>query len=343
MDLVGRREAPVNARQRAGGAAPRKTYSHLEGQKRMPTEYELVTTNLQYHARRGFEVNVPIVRWYEQHQGGSPLTCRDWERFRDPRETTYTKYTNLQRQKETFVDGVLQSIDELGYDQGLTEAWRGTLARAFAPSRYPFHGLQMIAAYVGQMGPSARITIAGAFQTADEIRRIQRVAYRMRQLQQTYPGFGEESRATWQHDPIWQPLREVIERLLVTYDWGEALVALNLSLKPMIDELFLSHFASLAWQEGDPLLREILFSLGEDSKWHREWSFALFRLAAEDDPENRRVMQGFLDQWHPLTLRAVEALAPVLSADRAKTLQELNNLHGSHLAALGLDAPRSAS
>jgi toluene monooxygenase system protein E len=329
--------------QRSNGAAPRKTYSHLEGQKRMPTEYELVTTNLHYYTRRGFEVNVPIARWYEKYQRGSPLTCRDWERFRDPRETTYTKYTNLQRQKETFVDGVLQSIDELGYDRGLTEAWRGTLARTLAPSRYPFHGLQMIAAYVGQMGPSARITIAGAFQTADEIRRIQRMAYRMRQIQQTYPGFGEESRATWQYDPIWQPLREVIERLLVTYDWGEALVALNLSLKPMLDEVFNAHFASLAWQEGDPLLREILFSLGEDSKWHREWSSALLRLAVEDDPENRRVMQGFLDRWHPLTLRAVEALAPVLSADPAKSLRELNDSHGSHLAALGLDVPGSAS
>lgn len=327
---------------RPSGAAPRKTYSHLADRQRMPTEYELVSTGLLGYTRRGFEVNVPIAAWYEQHQSRSPLTCRDWERFRDPRETTYAKYTSIQTKKEIFVDGILQSIDAIGYDRGLGEAWRATLARALAPARYPFHGLQMIAAYLGQMGPSGQITIACAFQTADEIRRVQRIAYRMRQLQETYPGFGDDSKATWQADPIWQPLREAVERLLVTYDWGEAIVALSLSLKPMIDELFLAHFAALAWQEGDTLLREILFSLDEDARWHREWSLALFQLAVEDDPANRGVIQGFLDRWHPRTLRAVEALAPVLSADPGKTLGDLRDLHGARLRALGLDAPRSA-
>jgi toluene monooxygenase system protein E len=329
---------------RPSGVAPRKTYSHLADRQRMPTEYELVSTGLHDYTRRGgFEVNVPIAAWYEQYQSRSPLRCRDWERFRDPRETTYAKYTRIQTKKEIFVDGILQSIDEIGYDRGLGEAWRATLARAFAPFRYPFHGLQMIAAYLGQMGPSGQITIACAFQTADEIRRVQRIAYRMRQLQQTYPGFGEESRACWQSDPIWQPLREAVERLLVTYDWGEAIVALSLSLKPMIDELFLAHFAALAWQEGDTLLREILFSLDEDARWHREWSLALFQLAVEDDPDNRKVIQGFLDRWHPRTRRAIEALAPVLSADPERTVRELDDLHGARLRALGLDPPRSAS
>jgi len=32
-------------------------------------------------------------------QQESPLTCTSWEEFRDPRETTYTKYTEIQRDK----------------------------------------------------------------------------------------------------------------------------------------------------------------------------------------------------------------------------------------------------
>lgn len=324
------------------GNFPRRTYSHLAAQRRMPTEYELVTTGLHHHTRSGFELRGPVTRWYEQHVAGSPLVCADWERFSDPRETTYAKYTNLQKQSEGFVDGVLQSIDELGYDARLTEPWRGTLARVLAPSRYLFHGLQMIAAYVGQMAPSGRITIACAFQAADEMRRIQRVAYRMRQLQDTYPGFGEESRATWQSDPAWQPLREAIERLLVTYDWGEALVALDLVLKPMIDDLLMSRFAALAFQEGDPLLAEIFFSLNHDCQWHRDWSDALFRLVAEERPSNREAMQAFVDRWHPLALRAVEALAPALPADPARALGTLAGLDAgcaTRALALGLKLP----
>jgi len=72
----------------------------------------------------------------------------------------------------------------------------------------------MTAAYVGSMAPGGRIVVACLFQAADEMRRIQRLAYRMRQLQGTHPGFGSESKSAW--DPHWQPLRAVIEKLLVT-------------------------------------------------------------------------------------------------------------------------------
>ncbi len=54
---------------------------------------------------------------------------------------------------------------------------------------------------------------------------IQRLAYRMAQLRRSRPSFGDDgARSCGRRDPAWQPLRELIERLLVTYDWGEAFV-----------------------------------------------------------------------------------------------------------------------
>ena len=82
-----------------------KTYSHLAGAQRMPSEYELVTTNLLYYTKNGFEVDVPLKKWYQQYQQGSPLRCSDWEQFRDPRQTIYTSYTELQRQKNEMLLG----------------------------------------------------------------------------------------------------------------------------------------------------------------------------------------------------------------------------------------------
>jgi hypothetical protein len=64
------------------------------------------------------------------------------------------------------------------------------LARSHTgPLRFPGHGLQMLAAYIGKMAPSSGITMAASFQAADEMRRVQRLAYRMRQLQVTHPEF----------------------------------------------------------------------------------------------------------------------------------------------------------
>ena len=243
--------------------AQKRTYWHLTDLGRKPTDYDIATSRLHYWTARGFEVKVPVSEWYKRYQRGSDLRCRDWEQWGDPRQTTYTTYTTMQRAREAFVSGLLDSISD-DYDRGLSSQWVAVLDRVLAPLRYPVHGLQMVAAYIGKMAPSTHITIAVTFQAADEMRRVQRIAYRMRQLQITHPEFGSKARQTWQDDPIWQPLREVIETLLVTWDWGEALVALQFVLKPAFDELFMTQFGRLARAAGDDVLGRMFFSLNED-------------------------------------------------------------------------------
>lgn len=285
-----------------------KTYSHLSRERRMPTDYELVTSELLYYPSRGFEVVTPLSGWYEEHQRQSALQATNWETFVDSRETTYSKYVALARTRETYVDGILQSIEDSGYDASLDAQWRATLSRLLAALRFPFHGFQMISAYIGQMAPSGRITVAAAFQTADELRRIQRIAYRMTQLGLLEPISGEEGRQIWQRDPAWQPLREAVERCLVTYDWGESLVALNVCLKPIVDELFMVRLSNVAKDKGDYLLGQLFASLYEDCQWHREWTVALLGMAVRDRDENRGVIGAWAKKWREPALRAARGL-----------------------------------
>jgi toluene monooxygenase system protein E len=303
-----------------------KTYWHLLQQRRMPTEYEIVTSKLLWYTDEGFtgkrfELDVPLKDWYRRYQEECPLVCSSWEKFRDPRETTYTKYTDLQREKEIFVDGIVDEIEHTGYDASLRAAWLQIFSRVVAPFRYPGHGFQMIASYVGQMAPSGRITIAAALQSADEMRRIQRIAYRIRQLQQIYPGFAADSRALWQTDAIWQPLREVVEKLLIAYDWAESFVGLNLVLKPLVDELFMKYVSDLALREDDYLLGQIFYSLNQDCQWHRQWSESLARMAIEDNVRNRDTIQGWINQWYPLAARALHTFVLLLedTVERTRT------------------------
>lgn len=301
-----------------------KTYWHLLPQRRMPTEYEIVTSKLLCYTGEGFtgkrfELDVPLKDWYRRHQEESPLRCSSWETFRDPRETTYTKYTELQRDKEIFVDAVLDEIELTGYDARLRPAWLHTLTRVVAPFRYPGHGFQMIASYIGQMAPSGRIAIAAALQSADEMRRIQRIAYRIRQLQQIYPGVAADSRTLWQTDPMWQALREVIEKLLIAYDWAESFVGLNVVLKPLVDELFMKYLSELALREDDYLLGQIFYSLDEDCQWHRQWTEALVRMAIEDNARNKDTMQVWINRWYPLAARATHTFAVLFDDNMERT------------------------
>ena len=94
-----------------------KTYWHLAPHKRMPSEYELVSSKLQYYKAGRFEVDVPLQQWYQQYQQGSPFACSDWEQFYDPRETTYAKYVALQSAREVYIAGLLELIETSDYDK----------------------------------------------------------------------------------------------------------------------------------------------------------------------------------------------------------------------------------
>jgi toluene monooxygenase system protein E len=293
----------------------RRTYWHLEGRHRVPSEYEIVSSHLLVYPQRGFEVRTPVTEWYERYQAGSPLRARDWERFRDPRETTYARYTELQKARETYVDGLFESIEATGYDAKLGEDWARQVGAMISALRYPAHGLQMVAAYTGSMAPCARIVIALAFQAADEVRRIQRFALRMRQLQETHPGAGDEGKSVWEHDDAWQPLRVLVENMLVVRDWGEAFVALNLVVKPAFDELFGARLGRLAAERGDEIFARIVASLAEDGAWQRAWSASLVQLMVEDVPENASVIRAWIEEWAPRARAAVQGFAPLFGPD----------------------------
>src|SRR5260370_37244397 len=187
------------------------TCADLAQPRWVPNDWEDVSPKFLWYASRGFEVEPPVAGWYARHQTASALAADDWDRFADPRETTYTKYVMLQRSREAFADGILRMMGERQYDALLPAAWMATLERLLPVMRYPAHAMQMLAAYAGQMAPGGRIVIACAMQAADEVRRIQRTVERTVQLRHTHPRFGEHARRLWERGPAWQPLREALD------------------------------------------------------------------------------------------------------------------------------------
>ncbi|TMA75686.1 MAG: hypothetical protein E6J77_23315 [Deltaproteobacteria bacterium] len=112
---------------------------------------------------------------------------------------------------------------------------------------------------------SGRVAVAALFQTADEMRRVHRLAYRMRQLQESHARFGFESRAVWQEDPIWQPLPEVVERHHPGLDarWHPSVQRAVASFAPLFGEVCVkgAGFSDLA-QSIDAFCRDYGASIG---------------------------------------------------------------------------------
>jgi toluene monooxygenase system protein E len=288
----------------------------------MPSEYEVVSSDLHYNYPDSFELGaLPVARWYRSHREGSPFRATDWEAYADPRRTTYRGYNEIQDRKEDVVDGLLRQIDETGYDDDLDAGWIGFLDRWYAPLRFPAHGLQMLAAYIAQMAPASRITNCATFQAGDELRRLQRIAYRTAQLSHHRAGIDLDGhRRQWEEADAFQPMRELIERALVAYDWGEAFVATNFVIKPHLDRLVNRELTgTLGAANGDPILGSVHYSLDEDASWHRAWSTALLMMVFADTPANSDLVSGWIEQWRPRAEAAVAGFASV-AAEAPKTV-----------------------
>lgn len=312
-------------------AAGYPTYSALGTRSERPSDYEIASSRLLYYPERGFEVDVPLRGWYARYQQGSPFRCDDWEAFADPQQTTYTAYTGRSGELELELDRAIEQAGLQGDPDRLAQAWRESLAETLTPLRYPLHGLHMLACYVGQMAPSGRITLAALFQAGAELRRIDRLAYRTGQLWKPTPELTRAARRRWELTPAFQPLREAVEHLLVSYDWGEAFVGLNLCLKPLFDGLLADAFARRCEKAGDDVLAAILRSFAHDGEYQKSWSSALAACANSEGA--CAAVTAWVEKWQPFAVRAVEALAPQLCAE-ADDLDALLSAHRAWLASL---------
>jgi toluene monooxygenase system protein E len=166
----------------------------------------------------------------------------------------------------------------------------------------------MASAYVGQVSPASTITNCNYFQMADSLRWLSHTAYRTRELSLQFAdkGFGVDERKYWETDPVWQGFRELMEKTLTVWDWGEAIVVLNLVAKPAIEESVLRKLGEAARHNGDTLLGLICDAELIDSARHRRWIAAFVRMALEA-PGNLEIMQGWIAKWTPLADRAIDA------------------------------------
>ena len=295
---------------------PAKTWSLLGDVRKKLTEYEVVTAKLHFHYGRQpspFELdpNTPINAWYLEYREGSPLQTDDWEGFRDPHLLTYRVYVQRQAEREAYLDNLVDEFERHNHDASLQVDWVQVLDRLYLPARFPIHTLHMTALYMAQMAPSSFRTNAAYFQAADELRCIQWTAYRAKSLSFDHYAelaSSEHTRQRWEEDAAWQPLREAVEKMLITYDWGEAFVALNLAVKPVFNEVFNVQLAELARANEDDLLALMLDDFALDSQRGHDWSEALVKYAVAQRPANKQLLKQWVEKWNPLAYRGIEGV-----------------------------------
>jgi toluene monooxygenase system protein E len=312
---------------------PKKTWS-LWTERRLPSEYEAVTYKFHSHFRRTpapFELSEgwSINQFYLKNREGSKFALDDWEGYRDPLTYTYRRYVMDQKDREVYCDNLIDEFERLDSYRKLPPAWLDFLGRNYLPVRFPGHAMQMSAAYVAQMAPAAFVTNTFYFQMGNEMRRVQRQAYLAKALalDTARPELADSTiaRTVWTEAPTWQGLRELVEKQLIAYDWGEAFASRNLVLRPIFDHIFNREIAMLAKANGDDLLA----LLHDDFRSYDEAyavanTKALVTYATGKDAAHVELLREWIRRWMPLGERAArglsEAFATAPGADSADAI-----------------------
>ncbi|MDR3464867.1 MAG: toluene hydroxylase [Xanthobacteraceae bacterium] len=311
----------------------KKTWS-LWTERRLPSEYEAVTYKFHSHFRRApapFELSEgwSINQFYLKNREGSKFALDDWEGYRDPRAYTYRRYVEDQRDREVYCDNLIDEFERLDSYRKLSRPWLDFLGRHYLPVRFPGHAMQMSAAYVAQMAPAAFVTNTFYFQMGNEMRRVQRQAYLAKALAldngRAELADSDAARGLWTQAPQWQGLRELIEKQLIAFDWGEAFVSRNLVVRPIFDHVFNAEIAGLAKANGDDLLSLLHDDFRNyDEAYAVENTKALVSYATGKVASHAGLLRDWIGKWAPLGERAArglsEALATAPGADSAEAL-----------------------
>ena len=298
---------------------PIKTWSHLASGRRRPSEYEIVSARMLWNTpnhtlpwRMGSAT--PTIQWIIKNRNHSRLQHHDWNAFSDPDRLVYRTYNLMQDGQERYVDGLLDHHNNNRHDLGLAPAWIDMLAALYTPARYAIHAVQMVSGYLVALAPSSTIANCFMFQAGDQLRWVSRIAYRTAELAISHPdiGFGTGDRYRWEKNEAWRGFLELAERCLVAWDWGESFVALNLVLKPALDEAFMHQLGRVGRQRGDVLLGMLLDAQFTDSERSRRFTGALVRLLVEGSTENRQVIAEWIGKWAPLGDRAIDSFCGAL-------------------------------
>ena len=315
---------PPRPRRRAARRA--KTWSSFGNLGRKPSEYEIVTHNMNHTVGATPLEMGPDVhgnRGWRRHRDGIALKVAKLDRFRDPDQMTYRKYTQAMDEQETYIDGLLQQYGEVrDSDRGLEPAGARLPGRdldADALSRpWPADAVGLRAtARPFELHRQLRCVPDRRPAAPRAARRLPNAPARRRASGSAASARGE--RATWQSDADWQPVRQAIERLLVCYDWDQAFVGLNLVVKPVADELFLKVFADLAREHGDDFDALIAENLFLDAQRSRRWTIAC---VPGDGRGRRRQREGAardaLRSWYPTGQTMIESASRLLARHAAR-------------------------
>lgn len=235
--------------------------------------------------------------------------------FVDPKQYYYFTYCQARAKAYEALENHIEYAQERGLFDFTPEV-QVFLASYFPQMRHYEWGASLIMSNATRFAYGTAIESRCCYEAFDRFGNAQTIGKLLLLWKEQAPDLLTESKSKWMEDGTVQPVRRMMEELLVgsVDDWAEGvfgLALLDAVIFPLLfrdaDGYYLARGAT-----GISLVNKHFFD------WYREkiaWAEALFKTFTEDEEQgqaNRNIMVGWTDKWQPLATTAFEALATVI-------------------------------
>ncbi len=332
-----------------------RSYNYFKPKGRQASIYEDVTVDVQPDPER-YLLQGWLYAFADGTQGYDPrwtkMKSSDWHAFRDPNEqwhrNMYIREANTERQ----IQQTLAIAREQNVYASWDKNWLKCMETHVSAAMHPEYGLGMHVFVPAQRdGTTNMINNTIAINATDKLRLAQDLALYNLELSERIPNFnGTAHKQTWKSDPVWQGVRENVERLTATADWAEQLFATNVIYEPLCGELFRSQFVMQCAAPHGDFVTPVLFGIGEyDYERNLAYTIDFFKLLVDDAEHgeaNKQVIGQWLAHWMPFSVAGARQLQPIWSQLQIKVLrfedayERAKNRFTTILSKLGLELPK---
>jgi len=291
----------------------RLTFDHIEariGKGKAATRYQEAVHDVQmtqnFHYRPTWE---PELELFDKRR--TQIVLEDFDQLLDPRQYYYAPYTIQRARQQEAQDGNFGMVEKRKLFAALSSDWIANIERLIVPLRHLEWGANTNNCHISAYAYGTPFNSAALMQAMDRLGVAQYLTRLALVIQHNDPQVLDRAKQVWLSDPLWQPLRRLIEDAMVTKDWFELHVLQNFLLDGAIYPYAYTHFDQAIAAHGG-----IAYALTTEfmRDWYLEsvrWTDATIKVAALASPANKAVLESWIAKWEP---RVHEAIAPLANA-----------------------------
>jgi len=289
----------------------RNTFKHIEKRfgDKVATRYQEATYDLQpthnFHYRPTWD---PTRELHDVKR--TKIVLKDWYVLKDPRQFYYGTYTQARARQQDAIEKSFDFIEERGLEHALSPEIKEVALKTLMPLRHVAWGANMNNTCMAAYAYGTALNQACTFASFDHLgiaQYLTRVGLALGDVEDLKAG-----KTAWEKDANWQPLRQYVEKMLVTRDVMELFVAQNFALDGLLYPLIYKEAVDGVWAaKSGPTIGMMTVFMADWQAETAKWVDAVLKPAAAESAENKALLSQWASDWAKQAIAALKPIATI--------------------------------